>query len=164
MLRSCTYGTLASMCAMKGIPIEPLAQWRKDLTYYLTPSFFCLVNWDMHYPGSAYRGTDLPSGRLLYVHTYEVLLTISDLRCCILLCRLSKWSWEVLPVKTDSKFAVSTLQRAWRDALRCCQPTKKWRDNAKWWVGTVELTCSTAAIDLSHSIRFSALQIPFHGL
>ena len=44
---------------MKGIPIGPLAQWGKDLTYYLTP-FFCLVNWDMYNPGSACRGTDLP--------------------------------------------------------------------------------------------------------
>ena len=53
---------------MKGIPIGPLAQWGKDLTYYFTP-FFCLVNWDMHNPGSACRGTDLPSGRLLYIRT-----------------------------------------------------------------------------------------------
>ena len=43
MLSSCICSTLVSACAMKGIPIGPLAQWGKDLTYYLTP-FFCLVN------------------------------------------------------------------------------------------------------------------------
>ena len=32
--------------------------------FHLTP-FFCLVNWDMYYPGSALRGTDLPPGRIL---------------------------------------------------------------------------------------------------
>ena len=36
MLSSCIYGTLASVCAMKGIPIEPLAQRGKELAYYLT--------------------------------------------------------------------------------------------------------------------------------
>ena len=46
--------------------------WGKDLTYYLT-SFFCLVNWDMHYPGSACRGTDLPSGRIFYIHTLHII-------------------------------------------------------------------------------------------
>ena len=46
VLSSCICSTLfVSVCAMKGIPIGPLAQWGKDLTYYLTP-FFCLVNWD----------------------------------------------------------------------------------------------------------------------
>ena len=50
MLSSCICSTLVSVCAMKGIPIGPLAQWGKDLTYYLTP-FFCLVNWDMYCPG-----------------------------------------------------------------------------------------------------------------
>ena len=49
MLSSCICSTLMSVCAMKGIPKGPLAQWGKDLTYYLTP-FFCLVNWDMYYP------------------------------------------------------------------------------------------------------------------
>ena len=67
MLGSCICSTLVSVCAMKGIPIGPLAQWGKDLAYYLT-LLFCLVNRDMHYPGSACRGTDLPSGRLLYLH------------------------------------------------------------------------------------------------
>ena len=33
----CIYGTLVSVCAMKGIPIEPLAQWGKEMAYYLTP-------------------------------------------------------------------------------------------------------------------------------
>ena len=69
MLSSCICSTLVSACAMKGIPIEPLAQWGKDLTYYLTP-FFCLVNWDMYCSGSTCRGTDLPPGRILYIHTY----------------------------------------------------------------------------------------------
>ena len=67
VLGSCICSTLVSVHAMKGIPIGPLARWGKDLTYYLTP-FICQVNWDMHYPGSACRGTDLPSGRLLYIH------------------------------------------------------------------------------------------------
>ena len=49
MLSSCICSTPVSVCAMKGILIGPLVQWGKDLTYYLT-SFFCLVNWDMHYP------------------------------------------------------------------------------------------------------------------
>ena len=53
---------------MKGIPIEPLAQRGKELTYYLTP-LLCLENWDMYYPGSACRGMDLPPGRKLYIHT-----------------------------------------------------------------------------------------------
>ena len=65
MLSSCICSTL--VCAMESIPIGPLAQWGKDLTYYLTPSF-CLVNWDMYYPGNACRGTDLPPGRILYIH------------------------------------------------------------------------------------------------
>ena len=64
------FAALLSVCAMKGIPIGlPLAQWGKDFTYYLTP-FLSLVNWDMHYPGSVCRGTDLPSDRL---HTYVAL-------------------------------------------------------------------------------------------
>ena len=69
MFSSCICRTLVSVCAMKGIPVGLLTQWGKDLTYCLTP-FFCLVNWDMHYPGSACRGTNLPSGRLLYIHAY----------------------------------------------------------------------------------------------
>ena len=36
----------------------------------LSHSFLCLVNWDMYYPGSACRGTDLPQGRILYIHTH----------------------------------------------------------------------------------------------
>ena len=67
MLSSCFCSTVVSVCAMKCIAIGPLAQWGKDLTYYLTPFFF-LVNWDMYYPGSACRRTDLPSGRILYIH------------------------------------------------------------------------------------------------
>ena len=43
MLSSCICSTQVSVCAIKGIPIGPLAQRGKDLTYYLTP-FFCLVN------------------------------------------------------------------------------------------------------------------------
>ena len=66
-LSSCICSTLVSVCAMKGIPIEPLAQWRKELAYYLTP-LLCLVNWDMYYPGGACRGKDLPPGRILYIH------------------------------------------------------------------------------------------------
>ena len=77
MLSSCICSTLVSLCAMKGIPIGPLAQWVNDLIYYLTP-FFCLVNWDMHYPSSACRGTDLSSGRLLYIHT---LLKLRNTYC-----------------------------------------------------------------------------------
>ena len=61
---------------MKGIPTGPLAQWGKDLTYYLTP-FFCLVNWDMYYLG---RGTDLSSGRILYIHTYIYIGLYSIIR------------------------------------------------------------------------------------
>ena len=68
LLSSCISSTVESVCAMKGIPIGPLAEWGKDLTYYLTP-FFCLVNWDMYYPGNACRGTDLPPCRILYIHT-----------------------------------------------------------------------------------------------
>ena len=68
VLSSCICSTHVSVGAVKGIPIRPLAQWGKDLTYYLTP-FICLVKWDMHYQGSACRGTDLPPGRLLYMHT-----------------------------------------------------------------------------------------------
>ena len=56
---------------MKGISIGLLAQWGKDLTYYLTP-FFCLVNWDMYYPGSACRGTDLPPDRILHIQCQNV--------------------------------------------------------------------------------------------
>ena len=69
MLGSCICSTLVSVCAMKGIPIGPLAQWGKDLTYYFTP-FFCLINWDIYYPGSACRGTDLPPDRILYIHCF----------------------------------------------------------------------------------------------
>ena len=36
MLSSCIYSTLVSECAMKGIPIEPLAQWGKELAYCTT--------------------------------------------------------------------------------------------------------------------------------
>ena len=68
---SCICSPLVSVWAMKGIPIGPLAQWGKDLTYYLTP-FFCLVNWDMYYPGSACRGTDLPPARILYILTCRI--------------------------------------------------------------------------------------------
>ena len=91
MLSSCICNTLVSVCAMKGIPIGPLAQWGKHLTYYLTP-FFCLVNWGMHYPGSACRGTDLPSGRLLYIHTHlgfscwkllKINMCVSNLSCLV---------------------------------------------------------------------------------
>ena len=64
------FAALLCLCVQwKVFPIGPLAQWRKDLTYYLTP-FFCLVNWDMHYPGSTCQGTDLLSGRSLYIHTH----------------------------------------------------------------------------------------------
>ena len=73
MHSSCICSTLVSVCAMKGIPIGPLAHWGNDLTYYLTP-FFCLVNWDMYYPGSACRGTDLPPDRILYIHTVHTYL------------------------------------------------------------------------------------------
>ena len=73
MLSSCICSTLVFVCAMKGIPIGPLAQWEKELTYYLTP-FFCLVNWDMYYPGSACRATDLPPGRIFYTHTIYLKL------------------------------------------------------------------------------------------
>ena len=65
------FAALVSVYVLKGIPIGPLAQWGKDLTYYLTP-FFCLVNWDMNYPGIACRGTDLPPGRILYIHMHTV--------------------------------------------------------------------------------------------
>ena len=68
MLSSCIYGTLVSVCAMKGIPIEPLAQRGKELAYYLSP-LLCLENGDMYYPGDACRWKDLPPGRLLYIHT-----------------------------------------------------------------------------------------------
>ena len=72
MLSSCIYTTLVSVCAMKGIPIEPLAQWGKELAYYHSP-LLCLKNWDMYYPGGACRGKDLPPGINLhtYLHTYE---------------------------------------------------------------------------------------------
>ena len=76
MLSSCNCSILLSFCAMKGIPIGPLAQWGKDLTYYLT-SFFCLVNWDMCYPGSASWGTDLPPGRIIYMHRPVVITLYS---------------------------------------------------------------------------------------
>ena len=100
MLSSCICSSLVSVCAMEGIPIGPLAQWGKDLTYYLTPSF-CLVNWGMYYPGSACRGTDLPPGRILYTHTsivYQLPLGLHQLHEMILYtrpsctCRLPLWS------------------------------------------------------------------------
>ena len=47
MRSSCICGTLVSVCAMKGIPIEPLAQWGKELACYLTPRL-SLENWDMY--------------------------------------------------------------------------------------------------------------------
>ena len=61
------FAAFLCLCAMKGIPLGPQAQWGKDLTCYLT-AFFCLVNWDMYNPGSTCRGTDLPPGRILYIH------------------------------------------------------------------------------------------------
>ena len=64
----CLVVVFVSVGAMKGIPIGPLAQWGKDFTYYLTP-FFCLVNWDIYYPGSACWGTDLPPDRIRYMHS-----------------------------------------------------------------------------------------------
>ena len=78
---------------MKGNPIGPLAQWGKDLTYYhsfhlsskLRYVLFCLVNWDMYYLDSACRGSDLPPGRILYIHyTYWLFITIfiSDSQLC----------------------------------------------------------------------------------
>ena len=69
------FAALLCMCAMKGIPIGPLAQWGKDLTYYLTP-IFCLGNLDMYYPGSACRETDLPPGRIIYIHTFTIYIYI----------------------------------------------------------------------------------------
>ena len=74
MLSSCICSTPVSVCALKCIPIEPLAQWGKDLTYC---TFFCLVNWDRYYPGSPCRGTDLPLGRILYMLTYILCLISS---------------------------------------------------------------------------------------
>ena len=71
MLSSCICSTLVSVCEIKGILVGPLAQWGKDLTYYIIP-FFCLVNWDINYTGSACRETDLPPGRILYKHTYTL--------------------------------------------------------------------------------------------
>ena len=67
MLNSGICSSLVPVCAMKGVPIGPLAQSGKDLIYYLTP-FSCLVNWDMYCPGSTCRGTDLPPGSILYIH------------------------------------------------------------------------------------------------
>ena len=87
MLSSYICSTLMSVCAMKGIPTVPMPQWGNDLTYYLTP-FYCLVNWDMHSPGSARRGTDLPSGRLLYIHTYILINT----------CQKPWWNWYLTSV------------------------------------------------------------------
>ena len=71
MFSSCIWSTLVPVCAMKGIHIEPLAQWGKALAYYLAP-LLCLENWDMYYPGGACRGKDLPPARILYIlHTKE---------------------------------------------------------------------------------------------
>ena len=115
----CICSTLVPVCAMKGIPIGPLAQWGKAFTYYLTPFFF-LVNWDMHYPGSACRGTDLPSGRLLYIYTVYIYIFIyiwgeewlgfPDLW----FGKKSWWNWYLTPVVNfgevrRSKLAKSTL-------------------------------------------------------
>ena len=99
MLSSCICGTLVSVCAMKSIPLGPVAQWGKDLTYYLTP-FFCLVNWDMHYPGSVCRGGDLPLGRLLYIQYIYTMNFITIYTLIILNYRpISKhvnyyWCWK----------------------------------------------------------------------
>ena len=68
MLSSFICSTLVSMCAMKGIPLGPLAQWGKDLTHCLTP-FFCLVNWGMYYLGSA-MSRDGPASGPNTLHTY----------------------------------------------------------------------------------------------
>ena len=89
MLSSCICSTLLSVCAMKGIPIGPLAYWGKYLTYYHTP-FFCLVNWDMHFPGSACRGTDLPSGRLLYMHACIWSIAVKQAVACAPVTQLAR--------------------------------------------------------------------------
>ena len=91
ILSSCICNTLGSVCAMKGIPMGPLAQWGKDFTYYLAP-FFCLVNWDMYYPGSAYRGTDLPPGRILYTHTHTYIYIY--IHICILVTK-GEWDFRI---------------------------------------------------------------------
>ena len=69
MLSSCICSTLVSVCAMKGIPIGPLVQWGKDLTYYLT-HFVCLVNWDIYTTLVVYVAgrTCLRAGYFTYVH------------------------------------------------------------------------------------------------
>lgn len=84
-------------------------------------------------------------------------LTISDFRCWILLCRLSKWSCDAVETRAGPWSVAASLQRAWRDALRCCQAMKNWRDKAKWWVGTDELTFNMLAISNSHYIHLHQL-------
>ena len=75
MLSSCICSM--SVCAMKLIPIVPLAQWGKELAYYLTP-LLCLENWDMYYPGGACQGKDLPPSRVLYIHRYISSLSLKS--------------------------------------------------------------------------------------
>jgi hypothetical protein len=84
-------------------------------------------------------------------------LTISDFRCWILLCRLSNWSCDVVGTSSGPGSVGSSLQRAWREEFLCCQAMKNWRDKAKWWVGTDELTFNMLAISNSHYIHLHEL-------
>jgi hypothetical protein len=86
-------------------------------------------------------------------------LTISDLRCWILLCRLSNWSCDVVATSSGPRSVGASLQRAWRVVFRCCQAMKNWRDKAKWWVGTDELTFNMLAISIRHYIHLHELII-----
>ena len=108
MLSSCICSTLVSMCAMKGIPIGPLAQWGKDLTYCLTP-FFCLVTWDMHYPGSACRGKDLPSGRLLYIHACKFKNVLCALGLEVKHSKLFSGSFRTCVITLNMDFTIHKL-------------------------------------------------------
>ena len=86
MLSSCICSTLVSVCAMKGIPIGPLAQCGKDLTYYLTP-FFCLVNKQINMEGGQ-SGTYLrltrasSSPRVSVAKTYRDLYSTAEEGLC----------------------------------------------------------------------------------
>ena len=130
MLSSCICSTLVSLCAMKGIPIGPLAQWGKDLTYYLSPSF-CLVNWDTYYPSSACRGTDLPPGRILYIHKYVIRISRSLVWSKTLIelifnpCGEFRWSPEGPVSQIHSPHLLVGAPRIFSDLLRFVQMLKR---------------------------------------
>jgi hypothetical protein len=85
-------------------------------------------------------------------------LTISDLRCWILFCRLSKWSRDVVGASAGPRSVGAWPQRDWRDEFLCCQEMKNWRDKAKCCVGTDVLsTLNAVAMCSGHYIHLHQL-------